>query len=158
VEPTLHRKILTLRAFLLAHGVDTDYTAAINLLAEYGFDELRKSEFSARLLERLGDQAALDEANKKAIVRDWPEGRMPGVGTKSLESEAKENRPSVIHRGQSPPPAKSELRPVQARCVKCKVSRQMVRPRIVTTKNGKEGIRGTCPVCGSAMFSFGIPR
>lgn len=43
---------------------------------------------------------------------------------------------------------------IEAYCVKCKVSRQMASPQLVTTKNGKPAAKGKCAVCGTTMMKF----
>jgi len=40
-------------------------------------------------------------------------------------------------------------------CVKCRQKRQMQDPRPVFLANGSPGTRGTCPVCGTALFRIG---
>lgn len=47
--------------------------------------------------------------------------------------------------------AKQETTAVSAYCVKCKQKRDMNNPQPVTFKNNKQGISGTCPVCGVKM-------
>ncbi len=42
----------------------------------------------------------------------------------------------------------------EAYCVKCKTKREMKDPKKVTMKNGRQAMRGTCPVCGTTMQGF----
>jgi DNA topoisomerase-1 len=42
-----------------------------------------------------------------------------------------------------------------AYCVKCRAKRDMQDPQPVFTATGTPGTRGTCPVCGTAMFKMG---
>lgn len=42
---------------------------------------------------------------------------------------------------------------VEAYCVKCRKKRPLVGAQVVTMKNGKDAVRGSCPECGGAMFS-----
>ncbi|MBI3968708.1 MAG: hypothetical protein HY329_23990 [Chloroflexi bacterium] len=44
---------------------------------------------------------------------------------------------------------------MEAYCVKCKTKREMKDPQQTTMKNGKPAMTGTCPVCGTKMFSIG---
>src|SRR4030095_1162559 len=44
---------------------------------------------------------------------------------------------------------------IQAYCVKCKTKREMLNPEAVYTQNGTPGTKGTCPVCGTALFRMG---
>lgn len=44
---------------------------------------------------------------------------------------------------------------VQAYCMKCKATREMSNPQAIYNKSGRPGTRGTCPVCGTAMFLMG---
>jgi hypothetical protein len=37
-------------------------------------------------------------------------------------------------------------------CVKCKETREIKNPIRVTMKNGREAMKGSCPVCGTGMF------
>jgi hypothetical protein len=142
----------------MSHGIDVDYTAAINFLAEYGFDELLKVGFSTSLLERLDSKAALDETTKKAISSDWLERKMPNLSAGNEGLGARDIRGKVARAAQPHLPAQAKLKAVQARCVKCKASRQIGDPRVVTLKNGKQAIQGVCPVCGSTLIRFGIPH
>ena len=43
---------------------------------------------------------------------------------------------------------------MQAYCVKCKTKREMKNPEETTMKNGREATKGTCPVCGTKLFTF----
>ena len=43
---------------------------------------------------------------------------------------------------------------MEAYCVKCKAKREMKDPKTVTTKNGRQMAKGTCPVCGTTMNKF----
>jgi DNA topoisomerase-1 len=43
-----------------------------------------------------------------------------------------------------------------AYCVKCREKRDMQDPQPVFTVTGTPGTRGTCPVCGTAMFKMGV--
>ncbi len=45
-------------------------------------------------------------------------------------------------------------RDVDAYCVKCKTTRKMADPQLVTTKNGRLAAKGKCPVCGTTMMKF----
>ena len=157
VEPELHRKILTFRAFLLAHGLDVDYTTAINVLAEHGFDELRKSELSGRLLERLAGKAALDQADTRAITSDWVGMRILGIEADRQEPAAGGAHIQAARTNPKPLPAKGKSEPMLAYCLRCKVKRQMRDPKIVTLRNGNKAIKGVCPTCGSKMTRFGLP-
>ncbi len=44
---------------------------------------------------------------------------------------------------------------VQAYCVKCREKREISNPEQVTMKNGRPATKGTCPVCGTALFRIG---
>jgi Zn finger protein HypA/HybF involved in hydrogenase expression len=39
-------------------------------------------------------------------------------------------------------------------CVKCREKREDPDPEHVTMKNGKNAIKGKCPVCGTTMFQI----
>ena len=41
---------------------------------------------------------------------------------------------------------------VEAYCMKCKKKREMVDPKKVKMKNGREAYKGKCKVCGTNMF------
>lgn len=43
---------------------------------------------------------------------------------------------------------------VEAYCVKCKQKRPMLTPQAVVTKNGRNALEGSCPVCGTRLFRF----
>ena len=42
-----------------------------------------------------------------------------------------------------------------AYCVKCKKTREMKNPKVVTMKNGRKAKKGICPKCGTTMFQIG---
>ncbi len=44
---------------------------------------------------------------------------------------------------------------VEAYCVKCKAKRQMKDPKPNKMANGRDSVKGTCPVCGTGMFRIG---
>ena len=43
---------------------------------------------------------------------------------------------------------------VEAYCVKCRHTHQMVSAQLVTARNGKSAARGKCAVCGTTMMKF----
>ena len=98
-------------------------------MADYGFDELLKSEFTVGLLERLGDQAALDEATRKAISKDWLEGKIQVLRAGGRESATRESHAQVARTIHTPPLAQKLQEPVQALCGRCKVLRPMRDPQ-----------------------------
>ena len=49
----------------------------------------------------------------------------------------------------------TEVNPMQAYCVKCPTKREMRDPRSITMKNGRPATQGTCPSCGTKMFTIG---
>lgn len=44
---------------------------------------------------------------------------------------------------------------VMAYCMKEKAKREMVNPKVVTMKNKRKALKGTCAKCGSKMFKIG---
>jgi pimeloyl-ACP methyl ester carboxylesterase len=44
--------------------------------------------------------------------------------------------------------------PVEAYCVKCKQKRTMHNARRIVTKNGRNALEGTCPICTTRLFRF----
>ena len=40
-------------------------------------------------------------------------------------------------------------------CLKCQEKREIKDPETVTMKNGRQGVRGICPVCGTKLFKLG---
>ncbi len=42
-----------------------------------------------------------------------------------------------------------------AYCMKCKTKREMVAPKVVTMKNKRKAVKGTCSKCGTKMFKIG---
>lgn len=44
---------------------------------------------------------------------------------------------------------------VTGRCMKCQVDREMVNPKQVKMKNGRDAIKATCSVCGKGMYKIG---
>lgn len=45
---------------------------------------------------------------------------------------------------------------IQAYCVRCKASVEMLHPEPVWTRRGTPGARGECPVCGGTIFRMGM--
>ena len=43
----------------------------------------------------------------------------------------------------------------EAYCVKCRQKREMKNPQQVTMQNGRPATKGTCPVCGTAIYRIG---
>lgn len=43
---------------------------------------------------------------------------------------------------------------IEAYCMKCRQNRNMFMPRQVTTKNGRNAMEGTCPICNTRLFRF----
>ena len=43
----------------------------------------------------------------------------------------------------------------QAYCVKCRASREIKNPTLVTLKNGRPATQGACPMCGTKVFRIG---
>ena len=41
-----------------------------------------------------------------------------------------------------------------AYCMKCRAKREIKNPQKVTMSNGRNAVRGTCPVCRTKMFKF----
>ncbi len=41
-----------------------------------------------------------------------------------------------------------------AYCMKCKQERDMKAPQKVKMPNGRNAVKGICPVCGTKMFKF----
>ena len=44
---------------------------------------------------------------------------------------------------------------MKAYCVKCRASREIKNPRVMTMKNGKPATQRVCPVWGTKMFRIG---
>lgn len=156
VDADVNRRILNFRAFLLAHGLDVDYTAAINLLAGHGFDELRKSGLGQDLLDRLGRVVDLDEATKDAISTEWSEWKTPGLEAGGQETAARESR--IRSKTQSSLTSQGKMKSVEALCLKCGKKREMKDPHETVLKGGRKAVQGTCPVCGGKMSRTGSIR
>ena len=39
-------------------------------------------------------------------------------------------------------------------CVKCRKKVIIQNPEVVTLKNGRKAVKGTCPNCGTAVYRF----
>lgn len=50
------------------------------------------------------------------------------------------------------------MRVATAYCVKCKATREILEPRLITMKNGRPATEGRCPVCGTRIFKIGAPE
>jgi RNase P subunit RPR2 len=42
-----------------------------------------------------------------------------------------------------------------AYCMKCRTQREVANPQSVTMKNGRPATKGTCSVCGTAVYKIG---
>jgi len=42
----------------------------------------------------------------------------------------------------------------KAYCVKCKKKQNMSNEKEVTMKNGRKAVKGSCPACGTGMYSI----
>ena len=42
----------------------------------------------------------------------------------------------------------------QGYCVKCKASREMVDTQVVTMKNGRKAMKGSCGTCKTGMYKI----
>lgn len=42
-----------------------------------------------------------------------------------------------------------------AYCVRCKTLREVMNPRKVTMKNGRDAVTGKCGVCGTTLYRIG---
>lgn len=51
-------------------------------------------------------------------------------------------------------PAQPAPANADAYCVKCKATRTVNEAQVVTVKNGKQALKGKCPVCGTTMMKF----
>ena len=78
-------------------------------------------------------------------------------GAASLEPE-NFSAQEVENSQPSAPKAVAESTPaiatVEAYCVKCKQKRTMHNARRVITKNGRNALEGTCPICSTRLFRF----
>jgi predicted nucleotide-binding protein len=63
-------------------------------------------------------------------------------------------RGSIRHRKQieTNPVEEASL---QAYCVKCRLKRDIKDAKLITTVNGRTGIMGFCPICGTKLFRLG---
>ena len=39
-------------------------------------------------------------------------------------------------------------------CVKCKAKREMANTAVVTMKNGRNAVKGSCSTCGTGMYKI----
>lgn len=74
IQPNLNDRISQLRATCLQHGIDLDYTAALNLLAELGERWLEKSSRLERENQRDVWSKYLDyDKFEELVFDDWEE-------------------------------------------------------------------------------------
>ena len=45
---------------------------------------------------------------------------------------------------------------MQAYCVKCRLSQEVVDAKATVMKNGRPSIQGACAVCGTKVFRIGL--
>ena len=60
-----------------------------------------------------------------------------------------------IHRVQPDSSGKENLSMAEAYCVRDKKKVEIQNPQQITMKNGKPATKGTCPICGNAVFRIG---
>lgn len=74
IDPELNARISQLRALCLQHGMDLDYTTALNLLAELGERWLETSSKSQREgLKQVWDKYLDYEKFENSVIDDWME-------------------------------------------------------------------------------------
>ena len=156
ITPELHSRILKFRAFFLSHGIDVDYTEAINFLASRGYEGLMKSGFDESLLAHFHGKGSSDETIRNAISSDWRTGRMPGIPSLDAKARTEGSQVKAVRTVQSRGSGIAKLKAASSFCVKCRALRKIKDPHIEMMKNGREAVLGTCPVCGSKMVHFGI--
>lgn len=61
----------------------------------------------------------------------------------------------LIHRVQPGSSGKENLSMAEAYCVRDKKKVEIQNPQQITMKNGKPATKGTCPICGNAVFRIG---
>ena len=60
-----------------------------------------------------------------------------------------------IHRAQPGSSGKENAQMAEAYCVRDKKKVEIQNPVQITMKNGKPATKGTCPICGNAVFRIG---
>lgn len=74
VDPQLNERISQLRALCLQHGMDIDYTTALNLLAELGERWLERSSRAEReSLREIWDKYLDYDEFEESVIDDWME-------------------------------------------------------------------------------------
>jgi pimeloyl-ACP methyl ester carboxylesterase len=100
------------------------------------------------------------EASVTVGTQKSAEENATSIPSRSLSSasplEAEHFSAEEVENSQ-PPDAKmvTENTPgIEAYCVKCKQKRTMYNARRIVTKNGRNALEGTCPICTTRMFRF----
>lgn len=103
------------------------------------------------------DEIALDSNNKVAFNIVDTMSEMPSEEVSTLQ-EAAASDPAENATQESEPEESQKLEGATERttayCVKCHEKREMQNEQRIVTKNGRNALEGTCPVCGTKLFRF----
>ncbi len=105
------------------------------------------AESAAASMEQLQEQVTVAEG--QAAVTD------PGTG--AMDTAIVQNDDEDVITGQAQAEENetvNEQPDIEAYCFKCKQKRVMQEARRITTKNGRNAMEGSCPVCGTRLFRF----
>ena len=148
IEPDLHKKIQSFRAFFLKHETEIDYTHVFNLLADYGFDELVKSGLSKDFLKRvdlMGD-STVESLHEAWLLWEKPSLRLNGMTVPKKSFETLGIRASARSEVKAPP--KTHY------CPKCRTKREMINAQDFVMKSGRRALKGLCATCHARMIAI----
>ena len=104
------------------------------------------------LLDWLLSREEMRSLRETSAVKDAEIDRLKTVlaAAEARIPEARVAAPVVLAEAEWRDPLTGE--PVEAYCVKCRTKRTIAGPRRVSLSNGRPAVKGTCPVCRSALF------
>jgi hypothetical protein len=128
----------------IAHGVER-LSVAPSVTASVGAEKgeyRRRPTFELRESGRGDYEMMTDPRVQDAMWDAWQE---------VLKERAS---PATAPAPEAAPGQKPALEAVQAYCIVCRSKREVRSPERTTTKSGKQGVSGICPVCGRRLFAI----
>jgi len=104
-----------------------------------------------------------ESSNRSAasFVNRTPDLRVNEVQAIQSIEETITNAPEAVNKrsvslieSETPQEPEPVAEKAAAYCVKCREKREMQDARKIVTKNGRNALEGTCPVCGTRLFRF----
>ncbi len=125
---------------LASSAVASMNSTADSAADEFAFDSDNKSALNIvdTIVESSGEEVpALQEAAEP-----------DAAGTNAMQESSTEHEVEQVQETEA------LVERTEAYCVKCRQKREMQNASRIVTKNGRNAMEGTCPVCGTRLFRF----